>query len=353
MGIPAYLNHVKEYYKINPRKTNIDWFRTANYGMFLHYGLYSALGRNEWVQFKERIHVKKYEKLIHKFTAENFDAKAFVSLAKAAGMTYINITTRHHESFCLWDTKFTDFNVMNSPAKRDLIAELYDACEEEGIALFLYYSHGIDWRHPHAAPRKGFHRVARPHFLIREPFYARGKAHDLNIYVDFMYNQIHELLTKFPNIAGIWLDGYVIPYYGGPEKFKLQELYDMIHNTSPHALVSFKMGLLGTEDFFSSEINIPTEESNKMKQGKILELPEKKIEVCTVMTIKPPSWGYIKNAHHRSVENVVKLYQDVVGKGANLLLNTGPLPDGSLDPLDEKILRETGKVLKLNNHSIE
>jgi alpha-L-fucosidase len=346
MEIPNYLSNYSDLYKSQPREANLQWFREANYGLFLHYGLYSSLGRHEWVQFKEKIRVKKYEKYINNFTAEGFDADAFVELAIEAGMKYINITSRHHESFCLWDTKFTDFNSINAPANRDLIKELYEACQRKGIGLFLYYSHGIDWRHPHSLPNKGLIRVSRPHYFPREKHYAQGKEHDLNKYVQFMYNQVKELLTLFPNVAGIWLDGITIPYHSGHEKFKVQELYDMIHSISPHALVCYKMGLLGTEDFFTSEINLPTTKSSNFKQGKIIEMPEKKVEVCTIMTIKPKSWGYYEGAEHRTVENVVQLYKDVTRKNANLLLNTGPLPDGSIDPIDNEVLREAGKIIK-------
>jgi alpha-L-fucosidase len=241
MEIPTYLKDYKDLYQKSPRKANLEWFNTANYGLFIHYGLYSILGKHEWIQYREKIRVKEYEKLKEKFTATNFDAKAIVSLAKSAGMKYINITTRHHESFCLWDTKYTDFNSMNSPAKRDLIQELYDECKNEGIALFLYYSHGIDWRHPHAPSRK-YHKIARPRYFPREKSYARGKDHDLNIYLEFMNNQITELLDKFPNVAGIWLDLVSLPYHCGAEIFKVQELYDLIHQKNPHALVSYKHG---------------------------------------------------------------------------------------------------------------
>ncbi len=345
MDVPSYLKDYTELYKKNPREANLKWFENANYGLFIHYGLYSILGKHEWVQYRERIRPKEYEKLKDKFTAEGFDAKAIVSLAKEAGMKYINITTRHHESFCLWESKYWDFNSMNSPAKRDLIQELYDECERGEIALFLYYAHDVDWKHPHAPSRK-YHRPGRPRYFPREKSYARGKEHDLNIYLEFMNNQITELLQKFPNVAGIWLDLVSMPYHAGPELFKVQELYDLIHKTSPHALVSYKHGLLGTEDFFSTEIKIPTAKSSKFAQGKILEYPEKKIEVCTIMTIKPSSWGYLEGAEHRSLKNVVELYNDTIAKGANLLLNTGPLPDGSLDPIDVDILTQAGEIIK-------
>lgn len=150
--IPYYLcGYETLYEKKDPRGANKKWFNDAKYGLFfLHYGLYSINTTHEWCQLREKIYVSEYAKLKDKFTAEKFDSKYIVQFAKDCGMKYINLTTRHHESFCLWDSKYTEFNAKNSPAQRDLVAELYEACKKENIALFLYYSHGRDWKHPHA-----------------------------------------------------------------------------------------------------------------------------------------------------------------------------------------------------------
>ena len=148
--MPSYLKGYEEIYSRSPRQAAIEWFRDTRFGLFLHYGLYSQLGRHEWVQFREKIRVNEYAKLKNTFTAENFDADFICDLALEAQMKYVNITTRHHDSFCLFDTKQNDFNSVNSPAKRDLVGELARACAKRGLGFFCYYSHGRDWKHPHA-----------------------------------------------------------------------------------------------------------------------------------------------------------------------------------------------------------
>ncbi|MEI6865042.1 alpha-L-fucosidase [Flavicella sp.] len=335
-SIPNYLREYKDLYKQNPREAATQWFKEARYGLFIHYGLYSILGRHEWVMRNEKIHVAEYAKLKDEFTAEKFDADFITDLALEAGMKYINITTRHHDSFCLWDTKFTDFNSMNSPAKRDLVAELSEQCNKKGLALFLYYSHGRDWRHPHAPNNDKWKGAARPDYETKEPYYKYGEEHDLNVYLDFMSNQVNELLENYKDIAGIWLDGFATPASGDHSLFKCQDLYDLIHSKQPQVLVSYKQGLLGTEDFLAPE--------RKYKQGEKIEKP---LEICDHLQRK--GWGYLssQDGNHKSKEEVIKMLKKADKYPANLLLNTGPLPSGEIPPEDVKVLREVGKEIKL------
>lgn len=334
-SIPPYLKGLEERYKTNPRQTAIDWFRDARYGLFIHYGLYSILGRHEWVQYKEKIHVAEYAKLKEEFTADKFDADFITDLVLEAGMKYINITTRHHDSFCLWDTKFTDFKSTNSPAKRDLIAELSEKCNEKGLALFLYYSHGRDWRHPHAPNNDKWKGSARPKFEEQEPFYKYGDDHDLNIYLEFMSNQVNELLDMFSHVAGIWLDGFSTPASGDRNLFKCPELYDLIWSKQPQVLVSYKQGMMGNEDFLAPE--------RKYKgDGK----PEKPLEICDHLQKK--GWGYMKeqDGNHKTKADVIEMLKKAASYPANLLLNTGPLPSGEMHPEDVTVLQEVGKEIK-------
>ena len=141
-SIPPYLRALAREYREDPRKTALKWFKEARFGLFMHYGLYSLLGRHEWVQYRETIPLAEYAKLKDQFTARKFDADFITDLALEAGMKYINITSRHHDSFCLWDTSYSDFKSTNSPAKRDLVGELSEQCNKKGLAFFLYYSHG-------------------------------------------------------------------------------------------------------------------------------------------------------------------------------------------------------------------
>ena len=160
--IPAYLVDREEAFRADPRAANLEWFKNADYGMFIHYGLYSLLEKGEWVQLRDTIPVAEYAKLKDRFTASAFNADQITDIALKAGMKYITITSKHHDGFCLFETEATDFNVLNSPAGRDLIKELYESCEQKGLALFLYYSYGADWKHPYFYSRESGWSAARP-----------------------------------------------------------------------------------------------------------------------------------------------------------------------------------------------
>jgi len=327
-GVPSYLKGYEAAYAKGPRAAALQWFREARFGLFLHYGLYSLLGRHEWVQFRERIPVAEYARLKDRFTAAKFDADLITDLAVAAQMRYVNITTRHHDSFCLFTTKQTDFHSLNSPAKRDLVGELAEACRKKGLGLFLYYSHGRDWRHPHAPQGKAWGRTARPAYKQPQPEYAAGTDHDLQKYVDFMTAQITELCTQYGPIAGIWLDGIGTTRAGDPGEFECQKLYDHIHGLQPQILVSYKQGLLGTEDFSAPE-----------HRG-IENTSGKPMEICT--TLQRNGWGWVKDSPHLGADDVMATLAHAAYQKANLLLNTGPLADGSIHEGDARTLREAG-----------
>ncbi|MEM1134557.1 MAG: alpha-L-fucosidase [Bacteroidota bacterium] len=355
MQIPAYLKENEAAYEKNPRQANIEWFKEAKFGLFMHYGLYSLLGKGEWVQLKDTIPVTEYALLQDKFTAENFDADFITDLAIEAGMKYITITSKHHDGFCLFKTNETDFNVINAPAKKDLINELYQACEEKGLGLFLYYSYAADWKHPYFYPRENGWSSARPAYEEPQPEYKFSKDEDFKIYVDFVHNQLKELFAQYPNIAGIWFDP-IMGYYHRPDLFPIEETYALIRSLSPHALISFKQGANGTEDYMAPE------RSGKAKVGvqfevakKVYELnKDKPREICN--TMQPhlkgfhggSTWGYNKalDGKHLNADQVMELLSAASEMDANLLLNVGPKPDGSFPQEDIDALREVGKRLK-------
>jgi alpha-L-fucosidase len=267
-----------------------------------------------------------------RFTADRFDAGAVTDLALAAGMRYVNLTTRHHDSFCLFATRQTDFNSVNSPARRDLVGELAAACAQKGLGLCLYYSHGRDWRHPHAPNNDAWGGSARPKYDPPEPAYAHGAAHDLQRYLDFMSAQITELLTQYGPVAAIWLDGIATPLSGDPAKFRCQELYELIHRLQPQVLVSYKQGLLGTEDFFAPEHKAVGNPAGKP------------MEICS--TLQEGSWGYHAGKRHLTTDEAWAKLAAARQVPANLLLNSGPLPDGSIPPPHDRVLRDIGARLR-------
>ncbi len=350
--VPNYLEKYKKEYEKNPREANLHWFKEAGFGMFIHYGLYSQLEKGEWIQLRDTIPLDEYARLKDSFTASGFDARAIVKLAQKAGMKYITITTKHHDGFCLFKTKETDFNSINSPAKRDLIGELADACEREGLGLFLYYSYAADWKHPWFYSREEGWENARPPYPVKPSGYLYEKPEDFRKYVDFVHAQLKELLTQYPTVAGIWFDP-IMGFYANPDIFPIDETYALIRSLSPHALISFKQGANGDEDFVAPErgggAKVGKQYPIALKVYKLNK--DKPKEVCNTMQPHFPgvpggaTWGYNKalDGRHLKVEDVKKLLDDAKSFNYNLLLNVGPLPDGSIHSEDIETLSNLNK----------
>ncbi len=253
-------------------------------------------------------------------------------------MDYINLTTRHHDGFCLWDASDTPFQCKQT-CGRDLVSELYAECEKQHMALFLYYSHGRDWRHPDAPNNDVWGGRARPPYDPPELAYHVGKQHQLQRYVDFIKGQILELLSRFPHIAGIWLDGIAVPQHGPTEQFHIPELYAAIRESSPHALISYKQGITGTEDFFAPEHGVPEKASSKAHRGKIK--PDSLLEVCTNIG---SSWGYIENDTHKTPDELAEMLKKARVGGYRLLINTGLTDDGSLNAIETGVIKEALRI---------
>jgi alpha-L-fucosidase len=331
-SVPSYLKGYEDLYSRDPRSAALTWFKEAKFGLFVHYGLYSLLEGHykgtrskpaEWVLRNSKVPLPEYEKLADQFTAEKFDADFITDMALDAGMKYVNLTTRHHDSYCLWDTQTTDFKSTNSPAKRDLVAELAEQCQKKGLGFCLYFSHGRDWRHPHGP----------------ESLFPAAEV-DYQQYIDYITAQVTELLTNYGPIAAIWLDGIggawnVQKQAGGRDVLKAQELYDHIRSLQPQVLLSYKQGFLGNEDFMAPE---------RHWKG----TPTKPLEICN--TLQGYSWGYDRKdeGHHRKPDEVMQMLADAQAMPANLLLNTGPMPDGSVHVDDVKTLKEVGRRLRSN-----
>jgi len=356
-SVPSYLRDHAEMYRVNPRQAAIDWFKKAKYGLFMHYGVYSLLGRGEWVMLHEKIPVAEYGRLKDRFTAERFDAGFIANLALDAGMKYVTITTRHHDGFCLFRTGQTDFNSVDSPARRDLIGELAEACASRGLGLFLYYSYALDWRHPYFMPRSaGFHSY-RPAYDAPDPSYRYEREEDFRRYIDFAHAQLRELLTQYGPVAGMWFDP-IMAYYFRPDMFPVAEAYALIRSLQPQCLIAFKQGATGDEDFASPE---RANESLVRRMEKLhpttvavdtaLRAWEKnkrnpRNEICDTLTNR--HWGYSSqpDIEHRDADAAMRMLANAEAYNCNLLFNTGPLPDGSINPVDEATLREAGRRIR-------
>jgi alpha-L-fucosidase len=352
--VPGYLKDYAAQYAEDPRAAARSWFAEARYGLFMHYGLYSQLARGEWVMLREKIPVPEYMKLKDTFNPVKFNADAITDLALEAGMKYVNITSRHHDGFSLFETAQNDYHVKASPARRDLIAELAEQCQKKDLGLFLYYSYAADWWHPWFYSRAAGWNNARPAYATRPAQYQWRKDEDFRKYIDFVHAQLRELLTNYGPLAGIWFDP-IMGYYARPDLFPIEETYTLVRSLQPQVLISFKQGANGTEDFAAPErsgrslvdrvrkvapqwaaVAENAWESNKNKHN----------EICD--TLQPHVWGYKKadaDKLHKPDE-VMAMLRSAWAANCNLLLNTGPLPDGSINPPEAQTLRTVGKRLQ-------
>jgi alpha-L-fucosidase len=354
--VPVHLKDHADLHARDPRAASLAWFEKARFGLFMHYGLYAIPGRGEWVMLKEKIPVAEYEKFKAQFTAAKFDADFITDLACEAGMKYVNLTARHHDSFCLFETAQNDYHSMASPAKRDLVGELAAACRKKGLGCFLYYSYALDWRHPYYYGNDvSKWKSARPAYTTPDPAYKFAKDDDFRHYIDFVHAQIRELLTNYGPLAGLWFDP-IFGYYSRPDLFPIHDTYAMIRKLQPQCLISFKQGATGTEDFAAPERTgqsleervrkVVGEDSARIAAKAWASNKDKWNEICD--TLQPHVWGYSKgdDGKHLDATETLRRLGTANAARCNLLMNTGPLPEGDLHPDDIATLRECGRRIR-------
>ena len=352
MECPLYLKQWEPLWREDPRAAKLAWFREARYGLFIHYGLYSLMHTNEWAMLREKIHVKEYEKLKDHFTAHNFDADYIADLAVRSGMRYINMVTCHHESFCLWDSKIEPFNSVNSPCGRDLVREMSEACDKRGLGFFAYYTFMLNWRHPYYVSRDAFMH-ARPDYDTPEPAYLYREKADFRKYLDYIEAVMDELLSNY-KITGIWLDLIAAWYAMGPEYIPIEEIYTNLRRKHPDVLISWKSGATGTEDFASPENRFETaveklrerfgDAGAQRAQYAFEKNRPKHNEVCS--TVQRGSWGYNPRMENRPPKELYDLLGHAAENNCNLLLNVGPMADGSIHPVHEKTLLAIADMIR-------
>jgi alpha-L-fucosidase len=312
-----------------PSATNLaarEWFQDARFGMFVHWGVYSVLGDGEWVMNNRKIPVADYEKLPAFFNPISFDAAQWVSLAKAAGMKYITITSKHHDGFAMFDSKVSDYNIVaRTPYKKDPMKALADECRRQGLKLFFYYSQ-LDWHNPDYYPRGNTgHDAGRP------------DSGSWPRYLDYMNAQLSELLTNYGDIGGIWFDGW----WDRPDAdWKLGTTYALIHKLQPQALIGSNHHRRPNpgEDFQMFEKDLPGGHSQSFNSdSEIGSLP---LETCETMN---GAWGFnITDRRYKSTRELIRYLVRAAGSNANFLLNVGPMPDGRIQPEFVTRLREVG-----------
>ncbi|EMF0307680.1 alpha-L-fucosidase [Enterococcus hirae] len=307
------------------------WFSESRYGLFIHFGLYSVAGRHEWVQTLEEISVADYQKYLDQFDPDLLDPHEWAQKAKEAGFKYVIITAKHHDGFCLWHTKETEYHIGKTPYQRDLLGELIEAFRQVGIKIGLYYSL-LDWHHPDFL-------VDGYHPMRNNPTYIEQHPGNMENYRQFMANQVRELLTSYGTIDYLWFDfSYKSRDWGtsvgkGEQDWGSVELEKMIHEIQPNILINDRLdlhrGVLTPEQFARS---------------KAMDNEEEVWE--TVQTLNN-SWGYDRdNLNFKTSEMVAKQLVDTVSKGGNFTMNIGPNARGEWDDNSDSILSSVGQWLR-------
>ena len=350
-------------YKIKKTIGDTSWLVHDRFGMFIHFGIYALPARSEWIKTMEKIPQSKYDIYFNHFNPDMFDARDWARKAKEAGMKYAILTTKHHDGFCLFDSKYTDYCVTNTPFKRDIVKEYVEAFREAGLKIGLYYS-VIDWHHPHFA-------IDGIHPLRDDPnAEALDKGRDMKIYAKYMRNQVTELLTNYGKIDVLWYDfSYSTPDYvrflafdkgnppprpyplpwmqhggtKGPEVLESETLMELTRRLQPGIIVNNRLGIPG--------------DTSTPEQTTLTDWPKDKItgeklvwEGCHTFS---GSWGYFRDeTTWKTPKMLIDLLIKAVAFGGNLLMNVGPTSRGCFDPRADDSLKVYANWMKYNSRSI-
>lgn len=313
-------------------------FQDSKFGIFLHWGLYAMLATGEWTMTNNDLNYKEYAKLAGGFYPSRFSAKEWVSQIKASGAKYICFTTRHHEGFSMFKSKYSDYNVVDaSPFKRDIVKELADECHRQGIDIHFYYSH-IDWQREDAPLGRTGLGTGRP-----------VEKQNWDSYYTFMNNQLTELLTNYGKVGAIWFDGWWDQDQNPSFDWRLPEQYALIHRLQPACLIgnNHHHTPFEGEDFQMFERDLPGENTAGLSGQQISRLP---LETCETMN---GMWGYkITDQNYKSDTTLVHYLVGAAGRNANLLMNIGPQPDGCLPEVAVERLKKMGEWMKVYGETI-
>ena len=330
-------------------RKRVKWFTQARFGMFIHWGLYAIPARGEWVRSFERISVEDYQPYFEEFNPVDYDPKAWAKAAKQAGMQYAVLTAKHHDGFCLFDSKLTDYKSTNTRCGRDLVREYIDAFRAEGIRVGLYYSL-LDWHHPDYP-----HYGDRDHPMRDNEAY-KDYTYNFDNYLEYMHGQIKELCTNYGKIDLFWFDFSYNDMEG--EKWRATELMKMIRTYQPDVIVDNRMEANATGkrslltenptpysgDFVSPEQIIPPMGVVDYKGDPAVW------EACITMN---NNWGYCATDHNfKSPDMIIKKLVECVSKNGNLILNVGPDAKGNIPQESLDILAAVGRWMHKNGDSI-
>ncbi len=322
------------------KEARMKWWTEARFGMFIHWGLYALPARHEWVKHNEHLTDEAYDRYFQHFNPDLYDPKEWARLAREAGMKYFVVTTKHHEGFCLWDSKYTDYKATKTPCGKDLIKPMVEAFRAEGLRVGFYHSL-LDWHHPEY-PIDRFH----PMFGNLE-FREKAKNRDIRKYVEYLHNQVREILTEFGRVDCLFMD-FSFPEENGKgrDDWQSEKLLKMIRELQPEIILNDRLDLLdvpGGWDYRTPEQFMPRE---------WVTVDGRRVPWETCQTFSG-SWGYHRDeATWKSVRQLVVMLIETVSKGGNLLLNVGPTARGTFDDRAKERLKGIGRWMALHGRSI-
>lgn len=327
----------------------MEWYQDARFGMFIHWGLYAIPARGEWVRSTEEIPKEDYMPYFDEFNPTDYDPHKWAKAAKEAGMKYVVLTAKHHDGFCLFDSKYTEFKSTNTKCGRDLVAEFVEAVRAEGLKVGLYFSL-LDWYHPDYP-----HYRDKNHPMRNNPAYG-NENRNFDNYLQLMHNQVREICTNYGKLDVLWFDFSYDDMRG--EKWHATKLMDMVRSLQPDVVIDNRLEVSGEGhgslaegnpkpyhgDFVSPEQMIPP--------NGICDVNGKDLiwEACVTMN---NNWGYCANDHYfKPAGMLIKKLVECVSKGGNMLLNVGPDARGNIPEESMAILKTIGKWMKKNSESI-
>ena len=325
------------------KEARLAWWTDARFGMFIHWGLYAQAARHEWVKKNERMTDAEYQKYFDTFNPDLYDPREWARQARRPGMKYAVITAKHHEGFCLFDSKFTDYKATNTPARRDLIRQWVDAFRAEGLRVGFYYSL-LDWHQPSYTIDRN-----HPQSASTEAEYEKLNAgRDMAVYRQYIKDQVRELLTSYGKIDVIWLDYSFTssPHGKGRADWDSVGLLKMVRELQPGIIVNDRLDLLdvpGGWDFRSPE---------QFKPAEWVTMNGVRVPWETCQTFSG-SWGYYRDeTSWKDSRQLIELLVDTVSKGGNLLMNVGPTGRGTFDARAEDRLAAFGRWMRVNGRAI-
>ncbi|MGD1009206.1 MAG: alpha-L-fucosidase [Candidatus Aminicenantales bacterium] len=309
-----------------PASDKTHWFRDAKFGLFIHWGVYSMIGREEWARQILQIPLAEYQYYADNFNPVDFNPAEWAALAKEAGVRYIIITSKHHDGFCMFDSRYTDYDIAHAKYGKDILGMLSAACKTAGIPLGFYYSI-MDWHHPDYLPRREWEKD------------RTTKGADFNRYMDYAINQVRELVTRY-DPAVLWFDGQ---WEHTAEEQRAAEIEKTLLGLKPSLLINDR--LPGRGDFGTPENYVPaTGIRNPDGTPRLWE-------ACYTMNWN--GWGYNRyETEFHSASQLIRQLIEIVSKGGNLLLNIGPQPDGKIPAEFQARLHRMGEWLKTNGEAI-